>query len=325
MGKIAISKLRRDGGTQFRVNKHEDVIEEYAAAIRRGEQLPPVVAFYDGTDHWLADGFHTTDAHELTGAKEIEADIRAGTLRDAVLYAATEANRAHGIRFTNEEKRSRVRALLADQEWAGWTDREIARRCGVSNNMVSEMRRELSSDDNSATRKGKDGKQYPATKKGRKKGEKKPKAEPAGYVEIIEPHGGGTYRVRDGADAKAYTEGRLPPVPGSEGKRSTIFEPTGEPGDPATVVAEKPTHVDSSEADPDPGDDVPEVSRGPEPPAVDLSELNRSLAEEGEEFNLPAQRDRAYARFVTMFHEWPEHYHSHLIRAFERAKEEVRK
>lgn len=60
------------------------------------------------------------------------------------------------------------------------------------------------------------------------------------------------------------------------------------------------------------------------PPAIDVSEANRHLAEEGEDFNLASQRDRAYARFVTMFHEWPKQYHSYLIEAFDKAKEEIR-
>jgi hypothetical protein len=34
--------------------------------------------------------------------------------------------------------------MVADEEWRGWSDREIARRCAVSHLMVANMKRELS-------------------------------------------------------------------------------------------------------------------------------------------------------------------------------------
>jgi len=37
--------------------------------------------------------------------------------------------------------------LLEDKEWSAWSDREIARKCAVSNNFVSSLRPSLSSDD----------------------------------------------------------------------------------------------------------------------------------------------------------------------------------
>lgn len=39
-----------------------------------------------------------------------------------------------------------VTALLHDPEWSSWSDREIARRCGVDHKTVSALRRELSGD-----------------------------------------------------------------------------------------------------------------------------------------------------------------------------------
>lgn len=34
--------------------------------------------------------------------------------------------------------------LLEDEEWSGWSDREIADRCGVSNKFVSNLRNTIS-------------------------------------------------------------------------------------------------------------------------------------------------------------------------------------
>jgi hypothetical protein len=67
------------------------------------------------------------------------ADIRQGTRRDAVLFSVG-ANATHGLRRTNEDKRRSVMTLLNDPEWARWSDREIARQCGVDNSFVSRLR-----------------------------------------------------------------------------------------------------------------------------------------------------------------------------------------
>nr|WP_244557034.1 hypothetical protein [Fulvimarina manganoxydans] len=67
------------------------------------------------------------------------ADIRQGTRRDAILHSVG-ANATHGMRRTNADKRRAVTRLLEDAEWAAWSDREIARRCGVSQPFVGSMR-----------------------------------------------------------------------------------------------------------------------------------------------------------------------------------------
>ncbi len=143
---IPLAAIRTDGGTQSRAELNQIVIADYAEAVINGAQFPPIIMFYDGSDYWLADGFHRVQAAHQAGLESINADVRQGTLRDAVLYSVG-ANAAHGLRRTNADKRRAVTHLLTDAEWSQWSDREIARRCGVSNNFVSELRRSLSSDD----------------------------------------------------------------------------------------------------------------------------------------------------------------------------------
>lgn len=137
--RFAIDRLRLDGGCQPRAVKLLDVIEDYAAAMVMGAEFPPVVVFYDGAEHWLADGYHRRDAAVAAGRTEILADIRQGTRRDAILFSVG-ANAAHGLRRTNEDKRRSVMTLLADQEWSGWSDREIARQCAVSPDFANRLR-----------------------------------------------------------------------------------------------------------------------------------------------------------------------------------------
>lgn len=140
---VAIAKIRMDGGTQPRAQLFEEVVTEYAEDMQQGAIFPPVIVYYDGKEYWLADGFHRVRAREAIGSKEVTADVRLGTQRDAVLYAVG-ANAAHGLRRTNADKHRAVRRLLRDKEWMKWSDREIARRCGVANSFVGRIRKDLS-------------------------------------------------------------------------------------------------------------------------------------------------------------------------------------
>lgn len=139
---VSIDKIRMDGGTQPRAQLYEGVVTEYAEDMRNGFEFPPVTLYYDGDQYWLADGFHRVRAQELNGAKDVIAQVHLGTQRDAVLYAVG-ANAVHGLRRTNADKRRAVEKLLRDDEWNRWSDREIARRCGVGNKFVGDVRRDL--------------------------------------------------------------------------------------------------------------------------------------------------------------------------------------
>ncbi len=141
--KIAINNLRLDGGTQPRAEVDPFVVDDYAEALHAGIEFPAITAFYDGSLYWLADGFHRVSAAKKAGNTEIEADVKQGTQRDAILFSVG-ANAAHGLRRTNADKRRAVQRLLTDEEWTKWSDREIARRCSVHHEMVGKLRKEFS-------------------------------------------------------------------------------------------------------------------------------------------------------------------------------------
>lgn len=145
MTAIKIESIRIDGGTQPRTAIDEGVVGEYAEALAAGAVFPPVVVFNDGANRWLADGFHRLHAHRKAGRPSIEADERVGGQRDAILYSVG-ANGAHGLRRTNDDKRKAVGTLLADAEWATWSDRQIADACGVSHPLVAKIRSSLETD-----------------------------------------------------------------------------------------------------------------------------------------------------------------------------------
>jgi hypothetical protein len=140
---IELSKIRLDGGTQSRASINEETVAEYAEAMADPATVfPPAVVYYDGKDHWLADGFHRVAAWARIGRTEVPCDVRQGDRRRAILHSVA-ANSAHGLRRTNEDKRRAVLTLLDDAEWSQWSDREIARRCGVSAPLVAAVRGSL--------------------------------------------------------------------------------------------------------------------------------------------------------------------------------------
>lgn len=140
---LPLDALRTDGGTQLRVALNEARASQYRDALDDGATFEAVVAYHDGADHWLADGFHRLEAHRLAGRETIAVEVRQGSRRDAILHSAG-ANGKHGLDRTNEDKRRAVETLLRDEEWSAWSDREIARRCNVGNRLVGDVRRELS-------------------------------------------------------------------------------------------------------------------------------------------------------------------------------------
>lgn len=166
MQRLPISKLHVNGGTQTRAHIDDETVREYAAAMEEGASFPPIVVFYDGADHWTADGFHRIQAYQMVGFTDIDCDVRAGTRRDAILYAVG-ANASHGLRRTNEDKRRAVRLLLEDREWGQWSDHAIARASAVSQQFVSKMRGQLTTVV-SSTRLGIDGKTRDVSGIGRK-------------------------------------------------------------------------------------------------------------------------------------------------------------
>ena len=139
---MKLSELRTDGGTQTRDALNGETVAEYAEKMRTGVRFPAVVAFYDGADYWLADGFHRVAGATQAGLADLDVDVRQGDRREAILFSVG-ANDSHGLRRTNADKRRAVNVLLADPVWVGWSDREIAKVCGVGKTLVGELRPSL--------------------------------------------------------------------------------------------------------------------------------------------------------------------------------------
>jgi ParB-like nuclease domain len=139
---IRLDSIPDDHATQARDATDSGIVEEYSAAMKDGATFPPVVLFrdQDGTLR-IGDGFHRVAAARLAGLDSIEADVRDGSAR-AALDCSIQANARHGLRFNNRDKRRAVGLLLDDAEWSTLSDREIGRRCGVSQPFVGKLRAE---------------------------------------------------------------------------------------------------------------------------------------------------------------------------------------
>jgi hypothetical protein len=133
-----------DGGTQPRSKLSDSVVDEYAQAMADGVEFPPVDVYYDGTDYWLADGFHRIRAAQKAELAELAAEIHQGTVADAQWHSFA-ANKAHGLPRSNEDKEKTIRAALRHPKSVGLSDRELGRHLGVHGTTVGRYRAEMES------------------------------------------------------------------------------------------------------------------------------------------------------------------------------------
>jgi hypothetical protein len=139
MKKVKIDAIRIDGGTQCRLVIDQPTVYSYLEAMKEGDVFPLMETVFDGSTHWLIDGFHRYHAYKLLGIKEIEIQYKPGTLQDAQIEAL-KANSKHGKPLTNEDKRNKVEMALTIEGFDKKTNYEIAKICQVSQSFVASVR-----------------------------------------------------------------------------------------------------------------------------------------------------------------------------------------
>lgn len=136
---LKFAQIRIDGSTQMRVSINQDKVHEYAEKMRDGIEFAPVSTVFDGTEHWLVDGFHRYFAAQAAGFKDLSVTYKPGTLEDAQ-DASFGANDDHGLPRSIEDRRKSVTTALSLERHANKSDREIAKLCKVSHPFVASIR-----------------------------------------------------------------------------------------------------------------------------------------------------------------------------------------
>lgn len=159
---LPLDSINVYGGTQARVATNDDAIASYADEMSQGAVFPPIVVFFDGATHWLADGFHRYLAAKRIERPAISAEVHAGGRTDALRHALG-ANATNGVYRNNADKRNAVEIAL--EEWPDLANPVIAEICKVSVELVRRTRTQLTQSGRiqaSDTVTGRDGKSYPS-------------------------------------------------------------------------------------------------------------------------------------------------------------------
>lgn len=136
---LAIGLLRLDGGTQARLSVDQDTVDTYAEVLEKeaGEwPFGEVDVFHDGSDYFVADGFHRTLAATRNKRDTVPCRVHQGTAKDAKIFGMT-ANDMHGLRMSRDDKRACVEWLM--EHGGKLTQDEIAEKAGVAKRTVARV------------------------------------------------------------------------------------------------------------------------------------------------------------------------------------------
>ena len=149
---LNLAVLRLDGDTQARLALSQEKVQEYAALMEDGEEFRPVDAFFDGSDYWLADGFHRYFATKANKKTSIAVTIHNGTLEDAQLFAFA-ANKGHGLHMLATDIRHCIVRMLEHPRWGSWSNAAIAKHVGTSKMTVGRVKAAMSEPEESTEKK----------------------------------------------------------------------------------------------------------------------------------------------------------------------------
>lgn len=207
---VEIKRLRLDqieiGEVKARLHTSNEVVTEYAEGYQDGTEYPAIDVFHDGQVYRLGDGLHRFLAQKKNDFVDAECRVHSGDA-NAALWHACGANRTHGLRMTNADKRHACEVLL--KTFTGKANREIARQVGCSDQLVADVRSELEGNceitqlDKTV---GKDGKSRPATRKSKAPADDAPAARTG--VSFAESYHAPDVPAEDNSRADEPTEGR---------------------------------------------------------------------------------------------------------------------
>lgn len=152
---VVLTAINASADLMVRAAICPETVATYADAMEEGAIFPPLDVFnVRGDGFLLADGWHRLRAAEMISFKLIKCTVHQGTKEDALAFAL-KANQQHGLRRTNADKRRAVE--VAVKMWGNMSSHAVSEMCGVGDDLVEAVRKQLSEND-SSPRVGKDGK-----------------------------------------------------------------------------------------------------------------------------------------------------------------------
>lgn len=155
---IDLNRIDFDPNLRIRAAIDYEVVGDYCDAMKLNANFPPIEVFENGNRYIGADGEHRYLAAKEAKRKTLYANVHKGTARDALRFAL-RSNTDHGLRRNNADKRKA--ATIALKEFGDLSDRALADICGVSNFLMSSIRKEIVEIPSPNKRIGLDGKLHP--------------------------------------------------------------------------------------------------------------------------------------------------------------------
>jgi hypothetical protein len=154
---LPIDELVLDPSLNLRDRLDDFTVERYADAWQR---MPPITVFEIEGQWLLADGFHRHAAAVMLAKRSIPAEVREGTMADALDFVAS-VNLFHGLPLTRSERRRAVEVKLRIHP--DWSDRRLAEELAIGRELIGKIRKMLVDSGQisaAVSRVGADGKTY---------------------------------------------------------------------------------------------------------------------------------------------------------------------
>ena len=226
---LPIDELVLDASLNLRDRLDDFTVERYADAWLR---MPPVTV-YEVEGQWLlADGFHRHAAAVMIGKRSLPAEVREGSMTDALDFVAS-VNLFHGLPLTRSERRRAVEVKLRIHP--DWSDRRLAEELAIGRELIGKIRKMLVDSGQitaAVSRVGADGKTYTSAGLPRDPNERLPKGK--GVGEQDDPRDRGSRE----ADTAPWDDTRDPMPPVNQGRSDGGATPPWEADDAkATALA----------------------------------------------------------------------------------------
>jgi hypothetical protein len=144
--RVALDKIKLERATQARVKMDPNRITFLLALLEGGKDFDDLPELYfDGQYYWPGDGFHRLHAYLKKGRALIDAWVREGSERDAMIHACG-ANDAHGMPRSRKDVQRAIKLLLEDSELKLLSDRRLAELARCTDKTVAAVRKEQGDD-----------------------------------------------------------------------------------------------------------------------------------------------------------------------------------